>query len=254
MKSLTRNWFLGLAGCLAPAALWTIVAVPGTALAKKPEGGGGGKTEAQEFSVLPQPAGSEDINGDGVVNELDHGMLIRGEIIVNEEGILDYDANTGDDGGFVNICGRADSNIVINRPSLAIQRPMLVGFMDENDGTDYEGVGNDPFRLSGGPLVIVAASKRNPASAIYFFRTLNKIGEPQTHRLDAVADITGPESDPLGANFPNGIAVGEVYTVTLTNWFLSHDTGSGKQAFNGPVVDEFGDPKGETVIQLKRKQ
>ena len=42
MKSKFRLWFLGTAGCLALAALWMIVAVPGTALAKKPEGGGGG--------------------------------------------------------------------------------------------------------------------------------------------------------------------------------------------------------------------
>ena len=132
MKSLTRNWFLGVAGCLALAALWTIVAVPETAQAKgKPtgDGGGGGKTEAQKFSVLPQLAGSEDINGDGVVNALDHGMLILGEIIINDDGTRDYDATIGVDGGFVNITGRADSTqIVINRPSLAIRRPMLVGF------------------------------------------------------------------------------------------------------------------------------
>ena len=60
--------------------------------------------------------------------------------------------------------------------------------------------------------------------------------------------IIGPASDPEGKDFPLGVNVDETYTIYLFNWFLSHDTGSGKLAYEGPVSG------GDTVIELTRKQ
>lgn len=214
-----------------------VISVAATLLhAKKPPSGG--DTEPVLYAVLPQP--DYEIS-DELLEDSRDGLLIRGAKVDGELVGIEF------------LIGRADSNsIVISNPAVAAQLPMLIGWSDD-DGYVYTDQ-NSPTMLHGGPLVIDAATKRNPlATAVFFFGGFNRIGDRQMHRLDAIVDISGP-GDQDGAQFPHGIDPGQVYTIRMHDWYVSHDTGSGKNAYRGPVLDSDGDPMGDTIIELLRVQ
>lgn len=96
MKSINRNWFLGVAGCLALAAVWTIATVPENALAKgkppkKDDGGGGFLSLCVTFDDFlgddespPNRIQSDglDLDGNGVFdycNKVDKVLAITGD-------------------------------------------------------------------------------------------------------------------------------------------------------------------------------
>lgn len=216
------------------AAILGLAAGPMLTLAK---GKPGGETQTQKFSVS-QP----DVNGDGVVDASDHGLLIVGAWP------LDADGNRYLSDDISLLCGRASSSdVVINNPPPAVLLPMLADFVDE-DGDAWIDTNTDPYRISGGTLVFNAASGNSGPTATYFFGAFNKNGDHQMHRLDADAVIMGPHAEVPAEGFPLGAAIGETYTVFLSNWYLSHDTGSAKLAYEGPVDG------GATIIVVERFQ
>lgn len=237
MKGIERRLRIRVFGtgcCLTLTAAIVMVIAPASTFAKRPP-----RVE-HLFGLLPQP----DINGDGFVDGLDHGLLIIGLWLVEEDGSRTFTEDISLWSRWVG--GVGDDQLVINRPSAAIQLPMLADFVDE-DGDRWDGV-NDPHAIYSGSLVMSAGTKMNPEPhAIFFFTALNKRGEEQNYQLVAAASITG-DGDPDGTSFPMGLESRGVYTILLTDWVLLQSSRSRKAAYEGPVAG------GATIIEIERRE
>ncbi len=170
-------------------------------------------------------------------------------------GVWEKDA---DDLWFVNTSPEAACSEATDRSfnglSAALALPMLEGWSDE-DGDIWVNADRLPGTLDGIPrtfastiFTIQPPSKNGTLGyAIIFFIARNKKGEFQWHRLDAIAEWDGGADDPFGRNFPFGSSQ---YEVVLSQWIMSHDKKSAKDAYTGPVVDSDGNWIGQTTFYL----
>lgn len=226
----TNRYLPGLAACALGTALLSLAA--SVIYARPP-----GSSDPVVYAVLPQP--DYDIRIEDLDSSHD-GLLVRGAIV------------DGQLVGIEQLVGRADADtVVISNPAVATLLPMLHGWVDE-DGFLYDDT-NPPDLLHNGPMAIYAPTRKSPATLKFYYGGYNRVGDRQMHLLEAIADISGP-GDPDGTGFPNGVAPGQVYKITLRDWYVTHDTKSGKDAYQGRVVDSDGIPIGDTVIELLRVQ
>ena len=187
--------------CFILATLWVVLATPETVLAKPPA------KETVRFDV--------DVTGD---------MLLVGTF--NPDGTTKLGLAEGRAG---------TSNVVVNRPSPAIQMDFLAALSCFTAG--------DIYSLDhGGSLDIIQSSKG--AFIRYFFRAHGKDGELTSYRIDADADIVSDN----GGSFPKGEPVGSGYTVTISNIRVSVDTGSRKNGCKSSF------PDASATIRLERIQ
>lgn len=190
-----------------------------------------------KFEILAQP--DYDLSWADLSESRD-GLLIRG-------------AKVGPDLlGIEFLVGRTDSNsVVISNPAVGAHLPMLIGWVDE-EGFRYD-EHNAAKLIHGGPMAIHAPAKRHAAMLEFYFGGFNRVGDHELHVLEGVAQISGP-GDPDGIDFPHGVALNESYRITVSEWSVRHDTGSKKNAYQGPVIDSDSRFIGRTVIELRRIQ
>jgi len=152
-KMRIQLYLMALAGCIALAGMWIVMATPKTAMAKPPS------KETIYFDV--------NVTGD---------MLLVGTFIRNDDGTFYVQPGLAE--------GRAEtlSQVVVNRPSPAIQMDFLAALSCFTAG--------DIYGLDGsGTLVIIEGNKGQ--SVRYSFRAYGKDGTLVSYRIDADADIVG---------------------------------------------------------------
>ena len=227
----------GVAGCLALALVWAMLALSGGALADPPphnHGGDDGDEETVLFDVTTLVGSDIEIIGvfDG---DFDPG-LPDDDIITTPTGCI---VQLGPAAGGTNTI---QTRVIVSQPYPAIQMDFLA---EGPDGLSCF-IAGDIYGLNCGILLSISQKKNGSAMIGYFFEARGTDGQVRDYKVDGDAIIVADE-DPDGicgdGSFPTG-ACG--YTVFVDNLRVSRNTGSGQTACQGSFPDAMA------VIRLDR--
>ena len=223
-KNLLRGF--GLAGCLALALVWAMLALSGGALADPPPHNHGGEDEEEVvlFDVTTLVGSDIEIIGVFTNDPLQATLTTSTGCLVIEGPAA----------------GRSGLHrAIVSQPSPAIQMDFLAEGPLNPDGLSCF-IAGDIYGLNCGILLSISQKKNGSAMIEYFFEAPGTDGEVRQYVVDGDAIIVADN----GGSFPTGDSTG--YTVLVDNLQVSRNTGSGRTACEGSFPDAMA------VIRLDR--